>query len=576
MSFKTRCKPYMAQRQQGAVLVIGMILLLVLTIAGVSMMSSTTQDEKLSGNTRRASDAFMAAEAGTSESVNFLCYEHVEGEGVGDKYLCDGNKKHDDEDNPAINPPEWFRYSCKDVDDDGDYELVGPSGSVVAADTDLLVPAVMQHRSATNTFRVQYSDRPDDGESDGEADCVPKVQAGISTGAVESMSLASIGSQTNSVRTIHFNLGHGGAGGEASWPAVFVNDDPSSPNCNFDFGPSNAYEYNGKGGPALSTNSTECADDIRAADTSDGQLIGGVVSNNPAPWFTAPSRLEEEDRGALREFYAALMGSDHTENIYPDPPGKELKGDETPDPVDLKGVSLGSVGDADDPDDYDEMKVIVVHGDVEMSGSTQGSGVLVITGTAKFGGTPNWDGLIIVLGGSVDIGGGGTKNGLQGTMIVSNVDWNEGGDKLLYCNKEGSCQKTRDDPSGVGKKYAATDHYAPSPYIEYCNDAGDCQFNKDADYYIPKPANWAYAGSPHIDWDVSGGGTARYSFSCEYLKKVGRFLVDEDEVDIDSDVSFPGPEDCPSSTGEGDDDGSGITGSFGALHVFNWLEEVGE
>jgi hypothetical protein len=518
-----RCLAY---RQQGAVLVIGMILLLVLTVIGVTMMTSTTQDEKLSGNTKRGSDAFMAAEAGTHASVDMMCREYIEGSAVGEKYLCDGPKKEAD----GVNPPEWFYYSCKDSDNDGQDELFDADGNRVAAAAVLIST---EEFNAGSTFNVEYSDI----NGDGWADCAPKMQNGISLEAVESMSLLSVGNQTNSERMIHYNIGHSGAGGDASWPAVFVNDDPEDPQCIFDFGPSAAYLYDGKGGPALSTNSQACADDIRDADTSDGQLVGGVIANNPAPDFTAP--------GGLRNFYEALIASDRTQNVYPDPPKNANKGVEPVDLSKVTGLSLGDTGDADDANDYDEMEVIIVHGDVNMPGNLSGSGVLVITGSASFGGTPNWDGLVFVLGGHVDIGGGGTTNGLDGSLIVSNIDFN-----------------TSDN----------TDNYV------YCNQAGECQASPDADHYAPSPkfddVSWGHAGTPEIAWDVSGGGTARYSYGCNNLMKVDRFLLDDDEVGIDPSISFPGPDDCPDTTGDGEDSGDGVTGSYGYLHVFNWLEDI--
>ena len=528
------------RQQQGFVLVVGMIFLLVLTIIGVSLMTGTTQDEKLSGNSRRSSDAFMASEGGVY-AVKGMFEDFYEGE--------------------DYNPPLWFYYSCKDEDGDDNYDLIDPDGNVVALGTELIAEA---HGGGGSAFSVTLDDE------DGDV-CQPKMLDGVSLEALESFKLISTGVQTNSNRVIHFNMGHGGnvGGGDASWPAVFVNDNPDDPRCDFDFGPSNAYLYDGKGGPALSTNSQQCAEDIRDADTSDGQLVGGVIANNPNPDFTSPE--------GLRKFYAALQGSDRTQNVYPTPPGKE--GD-APDPVDLRSaknsegedVDLGVAGDMNDPDDYSDMEAVIVHGDVSMSGSVDGAGVLIITGTAKFGGTPNWDGVIIVLGGSVDIGGGGTTNGLRGTMLVSNIDVHADGSDYWYCSQYGVCQEERDSPSD-GKKYADTDSYAPSPYIEFCDAAGNCSLTKDATHTIPKPASWDYGGSPEIAWDVSGGGTARYNYGCDYLMKVGRFLVDDDDVGIDPAVSFPAPSECPDSLGEGEGDDDGLDG-FGPLHVYNWLEQV--
>lgn len=52
-----------ARAQQGAVLVVALIMLLLLTIIGISSMRSTTMQERMAGNLRDESHALQAAEA---------------------------------------------------------------------------------------------------------------------------------------------------------------------------------------------------------------------------------------------------------------------------------------------------------------------------------------------------------------------------------------------------------------------------------------------------------------------------------------------------------------------------------
>ena len=52
-----------ARAQQGAVLVVALIMLLLLTIIGISSMRSTTLQERMAGNLRDESHALQAAEA---------------------------------------------------------------------------------------------------------------------------------------------------------------------------------------------------------------------------------------------------------------------------------------------------------------------------------------------------------------------------------------------------------------------------------------------------------------------------------------------------------------------------------
>lgn len=58
-------------RQSGSALIISLIILLLVTILGVSSMQSTTMQERMTGNTRQSHLSFHAAEAGlrTIESL---------------------------------------------------------------------------------------------------------------------------------------------------------------------------------------------------------------------------------------------------------------------------------------------------------------------------------------------------------------------------------------------------------------------------------------------------------------------------------------------------------------------------
>ncbi|MBN1008036.1 pilus assembly PilX family protein [Amphritea pacifica] len=58
---------YTGNKEQGAVLIIALIFLLVLSFIGVSSMQGTTMQEKMSGNLRDRNSAFNAAEAGLRE-----------------------------------------------------------------------------------------------------------------------------------------------------------------------------------------------------------------------------------------------------------------------------------------------------------------------------------------------------------------------------------------------------------------------------------------------------------------------------------------------------------------------------
>lgn len=70
MAFLTQSR--IPSRQQGAVLAVALIFLLILTLLGVSSMKSTLLEEKMAGNMRDQSLAFQAAEAALRDGEAFI------------------------------------------------------------------------------------------------------------------------------------------------------------------------------------------------------------------------------------------------------------------------------------------------------------------------------------------------------------------------------------------------------------------------------------------------------------------------------------------------------------------------
>jgi len=58
--------------QKGAALVISLIMLLLLTILGITAMQTTTMQERMAGNARERSNAFQIAEAGLTAGESYL------------------------------------------------------------------------------------------------------------------------------------------------------------------------------------------------------------------------------------------------------------------------------------------------------------------------------------------------------------------------------------------------------------------------------------------------------------------------------------------------------------------------
>jgi Tfp pilus assembly protein PilX len=57
-------------RDRGTALIISLVILLILTILGVTAMSTSSLEQKMSGNTQEATRAFQAAESGLNQALN--------------------------------------------------------------------------------------------------------------------------------------------------------------------------------------------------------------------------------------------------------------------------------------------------------------------------------------------------------------------------------------------------------------------------------------------------------------------------------------------------------------------------
>lgn len=58
------------QRQRGTALVMSLVILMILTILGITAMGTASLEEKMSGNTQEATRAFQAAESGLNDAMN--------------------------------------------------------------------------------------------------------------------------------------------------------------------------------------------------------------------------------------------------------------------------------------------------------------------------------------------------------------------------------------------------------------------------------------------------------------------------------------------------------------------------
>ncbi len=72
---ETESRQVVVARQRGAVLIVGLLILLVLTLLGVTAMKSTTLEERIAANDQYRTEAFQAAEFGLARGATYDAVE---------------------------------------------------------------------------------------------------------------------------------------------------------------------------------------------------------------------------------------------------------------------------------------------------------------------------------------------------------------------------------------------------------------------------------------------------------------------------------------------------------------------
>lgn len=115
-----------AHTQKGAVLVTSLLILLVLTVIGITAMQVTRMQERMAGNTRDVSLGFQAAEAALRDAENQL-NDYVTPPALciaaGDK--CDTVYERRTLPNMAEAIPEWWSLTARELGAQGSQQIEG-------------------------------------------------------------------------------------------------------------------------------------------------------------------------------------------------------------------------------------------------------------------------------------------------------------------------------------------------------------------------------------------------------------------------------------------------------------------
>lgn len=124
--------------------------------------------------------------------------------------------------------------------------------------------------------------------------------------------------------------------------------------------------------------------------------------------------------------------------------------------------------------------ITYINGNHSMGGSDTGEGIMVVEGDLEWNGTPQFDGLIIVLGGNFDVAGGGQGGDGAGSVVVVDLE-----------PKPSDVQGSIADAISAG-------------YTDVCSALAD--FGSGWPYY-----------TGDFGMEFNGGGTAEYAYGCQEL-----------------------------------------------------------
>lgn len=440
---------FKGSRQTGVALIFSLLILITMTIIGISAMSGTNMQERMAGNAYLQAQAFEAASAGVAQSLDFKDNNFPSGSScnasTSDEWFTDWKETGSVGDatlkqrmyclpfytgDPATDPPagyELFVLNRGIVSVDGK--------SVAQREVEVRIGRFGDETAPCNSSAMCFPLQPDiplDPEC-GDAGSSNFCSCNFGTGKSSTNPFA--GFNSNAFRVIGEELGALGHGTAVSL----------SPNLE------KAFECEVTGG---STEEQCDSNGNKGTCSRLGNYVGGMVGNDN---FGSPWNDPADAFAFVNELFSMSMS--------------------------------------------DSQSVEYLTGDHTMKGSDSGSGVLVVEGDLEWNGTPNFDGLIIVLGGSFNVSGGGQGGDGAGSVVVLDLE--------------------------------------PKPSeVSGSEDSG----SEDSDFEA------SFGGD--FSMEFSGGGTADYKFGCKELNEAWD--------DLDDDAQALWKPDCDESGGKPVDATDGI------------------
>jgi hypothetical protein len=369
--------------QRGAVLAIGLLLLIGITVIAVATMSSSHMQERMAGNARTQAIAFEAASAASADAIRFFISQRaaVDADPLFGPCMEAGHPgwridpANIDPNGGDYRRTAWVRNGILEDSFDADvsiqqrlYCLEGPIRSqlFVLSRGEVLSGGTVV---ATRDIEVRLDQGQTGGTTEGDGDgcgalCFPGCNPGTLNFPTSDPFTVDGGPDQAAITVgceawINALLPTGGKGGP---PKSGIWSSKVGSYVGGDLGPpSIAYDDDGLGSPWDAETGVEAFRSLVQASAAQSQLDG------------CPN---------------CYFGAAHTDN-----------GNTT-------------YGTAEAP------QITYIDGNANMGGNITGAGILFVNGTLNWNGTPAFQGIIVVLGGSYSVSGGGQGGIPQGGSIV--------------------------------------------------------------------------------------------------------------------------------------------------------------
>lgn len=411
-------EPKIQSCQSGVALIVSLLLLFVLTLVAVASFSTSHVQERAASNARLQTMAFEAAAAGASHSIDFFL-ENVAADAP--DTLC-GKIDHLGwgTDNPTQwrEPSEWRTGTTTyPITVDG-AEIHLHQRMYCLNDEYPCNPSVETCETGARPPRSQlFVASRGEVEANGRIIAIREVEVRID--------------RRNDVYEIEGCGAICFAACEANFYTQGNRELPA-----LEFPASNAFTVNGGGGPAVTTGK-DCTgadpdlydlimDDIE--DSRIGNYDGEVHRSDPGEPFNQPSTTELfRSETQIEAIDRALSGDPLKPGFYIDGnfvPPADIGGEFFPDARSLPARGSGVYVDNGNTvyGTLDNPAVVYVDGDIEFGGGISGAGIIMVEGNISWSGTPDFKGLIVSLGGSYTIDGGGLGGVHAGSVVVINHD----------------------------------------------------------------------------------------------------------------------------------------------------------